>query len=63
MTRCDVRGVKRDKLKILLEKGISLLAYHLPLDAHMEFGNNWKAAKDLGLPTLRPFANRWACKG
>lgn len=53
--RLEVTGVKRDKLKLLLEKGISLLAYHLPLDAHEQVGNNWKAAKDLGLFDLSPF--------
>ena len=32
---------------MLLDHGISLLAYHIPLDAHQEFGNNWKAARDM----------------
>lgn len=54
--RLEVTGVKRDKLKLLLEKGISLLAYHLPLDAHESVGNNWKAAQDLGLTDLTPFS-------
>jgi dinuclear metal center YbgI/SA1388 family protein len=52
----EVTGVKRDKLKLLLARGISLLAYHLPLDAHEEVGNNWKAASDLGLTALAPFS-------
>lgn len=46
---------KRDKLKLLLSHGISLIAYHLPLDAHTELGNNWKAAKELGWQDLEPF--------
>lgn len=50
-----VTGVKQHKLKLLLENNISLLAYHLPLDAHKEVGNNWKAAKDLGWTDLQPF--------
>lgn len=48
-------GVKAKKIKLLLEKEISLLAYHLPLDAHPEIGNNWKAAKEMGWKELEPF--------
>lgn len=50
-----ISGVKKEKLKLLLSSGISLLAYHLPLDAHREVGNNWKAALDLGWSDLEPF--------
>lgn len=48
-------GTKREKLDLLLKNGISLLAYHLPLDGNSEVGNNWKAAKDLGWDSLEPF--------
>ncbi len=41
-------GPKKEKLRHLLEHGISLFAYHLPLDAHIQIGNNWKASEDLG---------------
>jgi len=51
----SVVGVKQAKLKLLLTHGISLFAYHLPLDAHREYGNNWKAAQDLGWKELEPF--------
>lgn len=51
-----VIGTRKDKLALLLKHGISLLAYHLPLDAHQKLGNNWKAAFDLGLEDLNPFA-------
>lgn len=50
-----VTGVKRQKLALLLKSGMSLLAYHLPLDAHQVHGNNWKAAIDLGWKNLEPF--------
>lgn len=50
-----ISGVKKEKLKLLLSSGISLAAYHLPLDAHREVGNNWKAALDLGWSDLEPF--------
>jgi len=43
---------KREKLALLLQHNINLVAYHLPLDAHPEIGNNWKAAKDLGWHNL-----------
>lgn len=52
-----IQGVKRQKLALLLENGISLFAYHLPLDMHTEIGNNWKVAKDLGWVDLQPFGN------
>jgi len=49
-------GAKREKIDLLLKNGISLIAYHLPMDAHEEAGNNWKAAKDLGWENLEPFS-------
>lgn len=36
----QVVGMKRRRLAALLASEVSLLAYHLPLDAHPEFGNN-----------------------
>lgn len=50
-----VTGVKREKLRLLMDNGISLLGYHLPLDAHQELGNNWKAAQDMGWRDLAAF--------
>ncbi|MBA3237113.1 MAG: Nif3-like dinuclear metal center hexameric protein [Parachlamydiaceae bacterium] len=50
-----VEGTKRKKLSLLLKNELSLLAYHLPLDAHRELGNNWKAAAELGWHSLEPF--------
>lgn len=43
------------KIKLLIQNNIALLRYHLPLDAHQELGNNWKAARDLGWQNLEPF--------
>ena len=40
-------GVKRHRIATLLTHGISLLAYHLPLDAHPELGNNAQLAAAL----------------
>lgn len=50
-----ITGTKRDKIEALLKNGISLVAYHLPLDAHHEIGNNWKAAREMGWQELEPF--------
>ena len=42
-------GMKRDRIARLLSADISLLAWHLPLDAHPELGNNAQLAGVLGL--------------
>lgn len=42
-------GMKQRRLATLLCHGISLIAYHLPLDAHPELGNNVQLARVLGL--------------
>ena len=44
-----VVGMKKNRLKSLLVNDISLLAYHLPLDAHAELGNNKQLAQRLGI--------------
>jgi dinuclear metal center YbgI/SA1388 family protein len=51
----SVTGTKYRKIKLLIDHDIALLGYHLPLDAHREVGNNWQAARDLGLQNLEPF--------
>ena len=43
-----VTGIRRQRLKTLLANDISLLAYHLPLDAHPDLGNNAQLAARLG---------------
>ena len=44
-----VRGMKKQRLQSLLRHDISLFAYHLPLDAHPQLGNNAQLARRLGL--------------
>ncbi len=44
-----ITGIKRQRVNALLEAGVGLLAYHLPLDAHPELGNNVQLARRLGL--------------
>lgn len=41
-------GMKKRRIKALLENDISMLGYHLPLDAHPALGNNAQLAKRLG---------------
>jgi dinuclear metal center YbgI/SA1388 family protein len=42
-------GIKKRRIAQLLINDVSLLAYHLPLDAHPELGNNAQLGKLLGL--------------
>lgn len=44
-----VTGWMRQRLGLLLAHNINLFAYHLPLDAHPELGNNAQLGKVLGL--------------
>lgn len=51
-----VRGGHRERLRLLLENDITLLGYHMVLDAHEEHGNNALIARALGLTDVEPFA-------
>lgn len=42
-------GMKYQRIKRLIDNDICLLAYHLPLDAHPELGNNAQLARRLGI--------------
>ncbi|PUE11716.1 Nif3-like dinuclear metal center hexameric protein [Limnohabitans sp. T6-5] len=44
-----ITGWMRERLRLLLAHGIHLFAYHLPLDAHPEWGNNAQLGRVLGL--------------
>jgi putative NIF3 family GTP cyclohydrolase 1 type 2 len=44
------------RLRPLFLNDIALAAYHLPLDAHPEVGNNAHIARGLGAAELEPFA-------
>ena len=43
-----VTGFRKKRLQTLLAHDINLIAYHLPLDGHAEFGNNAQLAQRLG---------------
>lgn len=49
-----VVGMKRRRLAALLCNDVSLLAYHLPLDAHPELGNNARLGRLLGIVDQHP---------
>ncbi|EOD79055.1 hypothetical protein D515_02127 [Grimontia indica] len=44
-----LKGMKFKRIKALIENGINLYAYHLPLDVHPEVGNNAQLANLLGI--------------
>jgi dinuclear metal center YbgI/SA1388 family protein len=44
-----ITGIKKRRIAHLLQHDVSLLAYHLPLDAHPELGNNAQLGARLGL--------------
>jgi dinuclear metal center YbgI/SA1388 family protein len=50
-----VRGGLRERLRLLIEHEITLLGYHMVLDAHEEHGNNAIIARELGLSDVGPF--------
>ena len=53
-----VTGWMRKRLGLLLAHDINVLAYHLPLDAHPEFGNNAQLGRLLGLEPLGRFGEQ-----
>ena len=44
-----------ERMRRLMQHGISLYGFHLPLDGHMEIGNNALIARALGLGNLEGF--------
>lgn len=59
-----ITGIKRRRIAHLLQHDVSLLAYHLPLDAHAELGNNAQLGKRLGFVERGRFGEQdIACYG
>jgi dinuclear metal center YbgI/SA1388 family protein len=52
-----VGPVLRERLRALFDADLSLVAYHLALDAHPEVGNNACLARELGVEPERRFAD------
>ncbi len=59
-----ITGIKKRRIAHLLKHDVSLLAYHLPLDAHPVMGNNAQLANCLGLTEYERFGEQEiACMG
>ena len=55
-------GMKARRIAALMRADVSLLAYHLPLDAHAELGNNRQLAERLGFEGAEPVGGLlWGC--
>jgi dinuclear metal center YbgI/SA1388 family protein len=50
-----ITGWLRQRIALLIKHNINLFAYHLPLDAHPELGNNAQLGARLGLQTQTNF--------
>lgn len=48
-------GAHLDRVRFLIEHDLALYAVHLPLDAHLQVGNNAGIAQHLGLVDVEPF--------
>jgi len=53
-----IAGIRRQRIGTLLQHDINLFAYHLPLDAHAELGNNAQLAARLGWAVEGRFADQ-----
>jgi dinuclear metal center YbgI/SA1388 family protein len=51
----SVTPAMKQRLRVLFDRDMSLAAYHLPLDAHPEVGNNALICAELGLERAEPF--------
>ena len=47
-------GIKGRRIRTLMQAKVNLLAYHLPLDAHPQLGNNAQLAELLEFPDATP---------
>ncbi|SMM99245.1 FIG137478: Hypothetical protein YbgI [uncultured Candidatus Thioglobus sp.] len=59
----SIVGIKKNRIKALLDNNINLFAYHLPLDAHPEVGNNIQLAQRLGIQNPTPIGDTLVWQG
>lgn len=52
-----IKGILRQRLSSLLQSGMHLFTFHLPLDAHEIYGNVWPVARHFGWRDAQPFGN------
>ncbi|HIJ83259.1 MAG: protein of unknown function DUF34 [Magnetococcales bacterium] len=50
-----IQGQLKKRLQILTSANLTLMAFHLPLDAHPKFGNNTQLLQRLGIGKKKPF--------
>jgi dinuclear metal center YbgI/SA1388 family protein len=53
----SITGPWGTRIKNCIKADINLIAYHLPLDAHQEFGNAFSLATEIGLEQIEPFGS------
>jgi dinuclear metal center YbgI/SA1388 family protein len=53
-----INGIRKTRLALLLGRDINLFAYHLPLDAHPDLGNNAQLARLMGWSITGRFADQ-----
>ena len=59
----EIIGIKKNRIKALLEHDINLFAYHLPLDAHTTVGNNIQLAQHLNIKNPEPIGDTLVWQG
>ncbi|AYQ55995.1 GTP cyclohydrolase 1 type 2 homolog YbgI [Bathymodiolus thermophilus thioautotrophic gill symbiont] len=56
-------GIKKNRIKALLDNNINLFAYHLPLDAHPTIGNNAQLATRFDIKNPTPIGDTLVWQG
>ena len=51
-----ITGRHYERISTMIRNNLALFACHLPLDAHLTYGNNAQMAKKLNLQDIEPFA-------
>ncbi|ABL02661.1 protein of unknown function DUF34 [Candidatus Ruthia magnifica str. Cm (Calyptogena magnifica)] len=58
-----ITGIKKKRIKALLDNDINLFSYHLPLDAHTEVGNNAQLAQRFDIKNPMPIGDTLVWQG
>lgn len=58
-----ITGIKKNRIKALLDNNINLFAYHLPLDAHPVVGNNIQLALRFNIQNPQPIGDTLVWQG
>ncbi|MCH9745569.1 MAG: Nif3-like dinuclear metal center hexameric protein [Proteobacteria bacterium] len=58
-----ITGIKKNRIKALLDNHINLFAYHLPLDAHPVIGNNIQLALRFNIQNPQPIGETLVWQG